>query len=370
MMRANLSLLSVLPALLFAACSASSPEGDDGGGASGGLASAGAAAGGAGTAGALAVGGAGSASAGTASAGAMAASGAGGASVGGAGNGGGSGGGANAGAGGTGTAGTAGAGNRPVKPSAGCAKASAQVTLPSSLTGVPPNYNGTLPVPAVIAFHAAGNDNTSQQNTFKNSDLAKKYLMVYPNSTSATTTNKTGWNMQADKGRYLELKSSLLTEACVDENRIYATGHSSGAQFVVALLCSGDADFDGVAPVASSVSCQKWKNGAVPSLIIHGVQDEERTKYNLNDGDGKKDLQPYLASNSCDMASTPFSPDVSKCNNISGVDDKPFSHGCVDFNGCDVKTRWCNHNDPNYGTTNHGIPCFGVRAIYDFFESL
>jgi len=100
------------------------------------------------------------------------------------------------------------------------------------------------------------------------------------------------------------------------------------------------------------------------------VQDEERTKYNLNDGDGKKDLQPYLTSNMCQMTSTPFEPDVSKCTNVKGVDGKPFNPGCVEFSGCSVKTRWCNHNDPNYGTTNHGIPCFGVRAIYDFFESL
>lgn len=268
---------------------------------------------------------------------------------------------------------TGGAGGEParvVKPSAGCAKQSAQVTLPNSLVAIPPNYTGKDPVPAVIAFHAAGNDNTQMQNAFKSSDLAKKYLMVYPNSTSATTANKTGWNMQADKNRYLEVKAALLNDACVDENRIYATGHSSGAQFLVALLCSGDADFDGVAPVASSVACQKWKNGAVPALVIHGVQDEERTKYGLNDGDGKKDLQPYLTSNMCEMTSTPFDPDLSRCNNVNGVDGKPFDDGCVEFSGCSVKTRWCNHNDPQYGTTNHGIPCFGIRAIYDFFESL
>jgi len=266
--------------------------------------------------------------------------------------------------------GSGGGGNHVVKPSAGCAKASAQVTIANSLVSVPTGYNGKDPVPAVIAFHAAGNDNTSIQNAFKGSDLAKKYLMVFPNSTSATTSNKTGWSMQADKSRYLEVQAAISSQACIDENRMYATGHSSGAQFVVQLLCSGDGDFDAVAPVASSVYCQKWKNGAVPSLIIHGVQDEERTKYNLNDGDGKKDLQPYLTSNSCQMTSTPFEPDSSKCNNIQGIDGKPFNAGCVEFSGCSVKTRWCNHNDPNYGTSNHGIPCFGVRAIYDFFESL
>jgi hypothetical protein len=270
----------------------------------------------------------------------------------------------------SGTGGSGGAGPHVVKPSPGCAKQSAQVTIPNSLVGIPGGYTGKDPVPVVIAFHAAGNDNTSMQNTFKSSDLAKKYLMVYPNSTSATTANKTGWNMQADKDRALAVQAAVLSEACVDENRVYATGHSSGAQFVVALLCSGDGAFDAVAPVASSVACQKWKNGPVPALVIHGVQDQERTKYGLNDGDGKKDLQPYLTSNTCQMTSTPFDPDLSRCNNIQGVDGKPFNDGCVEFNGCSAKTRWCNHNDPNYGTTNHGIPCFGVRAIYDFFESL
>ncbi|RYZ05388.1 MAG: hypothetical protein EOO73_20415 [Myxococcales bacterium] len=282
-----------------------------------------------------------------------------------------------AGSGGTtsgGSGGSAGAGGsgggRMVKPSAGCAKQSATVTIPNSRVGIPMGYTGKDPVPVVIAIHAAGNDNSSMENTFKSSDLAKKYLMVYPNSTSATTANKTGWNMQADKNRYLEIQAAVLSQACVDENRVYATGHSSGAQFIVALLCSGDGAFDAVAPVASSVACQKWKNGPVPALIIHGVQDEERTKYNLNDGDGKKDLQPYLTSNECSMMTTPFDPELSRCSNVNGVNGKPFDDGCVEFSGCKAETRWCNHNDPNYGTTNHGIPCFGVRAIYDFFESL
>jgi len=352
--------------ILAVACSSSSTDGDGPpAGAGGATAIAGGTSASAGAAPAMG----GSASGGAATggsapvAGAPPVAGSGGSHVGGASNGGSSTGGATSG-------GAGGASNHVVKPSAGCSKASAQVTIPNSLVGIPTGYTGKDPVPVVIAFHAAGNDNTSIQNTFKSSDLAKKYLMVYPNSTSATTSNKTGWSIQADKTRYTEVQAAILSQACVDENRIYATGHSSGAQFVVALLCSGDGDFDAVAPVASSVYCQKWKNGPVPALAIHGVMDEERTKYNLNDGDGKKDLQPYLTSNMCQMTSTAFQPDVSKCSNIQGIDGKPFNAGCVEFSGCSVKTRWCNHNDPNYGTTNHGIPCFGVRAIYDFFESL
>jgi hypothetical protein len=266
---------------------------------------------------------------------------------------------------GGGSSGSGGGSNRPVKASAGCMRQSTDVTIPNSLIAVPTGYDGKAPVPAVIAFHAAGNDNTQMERAFKGSDLAKKYFMVYPNASG------NGWSMQADKGRYLDAYEALLSQACVDENRIYATGHSSGAQMIVQLLCSGDAAFDGVAPVASSVYCQKWKNGAVPALIIHGVQDTERQAYGLNDGNGQKDLQPYLTSNSCQMTSTPFDPDLSKCSSITnGIDNKPFNDGCVEFSGCMAKTKWCNHNDPQYGTSNHGIPCFGVRAIYDFFESL
>ena len=373
MKRSRIASLSILTLMALGACSSASTEGD-GPVAGAGSASGGATAtGGMNTSGGAPLGGGGNASAGTTSAGAtsvaagsssvagtsaVAGTGSGGAATGGSGS------------GGSGVGGAGGGGSLPVKPSAGCAKASAQVTIPNSLVGLPMGYTGATPVPAVIAFHGAGNDNTSIQNAFKSSDLAKKYLMVYPNSTSATTANKTGWNMQADKSRYLDVQAAILSQACVDENRIYATGHSSGAQFVVQLLCSGDGDFDGVAPVASSVYCQKWKDGAVPSLIIHGVKDQERIMYGLNDGDGKKDLQPYLTSNTCQMTSTPFQPDVSRCTNIQGIDGKAFDAGCVEFSGCSAKTRWCNHNDPNYGTSNHGIPCFGVRAIYDFFESL
>jgi polyhydroxybutyrate depolymerase len=384
----TLSLLSVLVSVASWSCSVDDPNDPvgDAGTAGTGTGNAGAPAGGGGAAAAgtgSTTGGAGSGNAGTATtAGTSSNAGtsSGGSSSGGTGSGGATGGTASGGtaSGGTasggsasgGMAGAGGGGPKTVKPSAGCSKGSAQLTIPNSLVSVPTGYTGKDPVPAVIAFHAAGNDNTSIKNAFNNSDLAKKYIMVYPNSTSATTANKTGWNMQADKQRYLDAQAALLSEGCVDENRIYATGHSSGAQFVVQLLCSGDADFDGVAPVASSVYCQKWKDGAVPSLIIHGVQDQERTMYGLNDGDGKKDLQPYLTSNACQMTSKPFTPDVSKCNIQNGIDSKPFSPGCVEFDGCSVKTRWCNHNDPNYGTSNHGIPCFGVRAIFDFFESL
>jgi len=38
--------------------------------------------------------------------------------------------------------------------------------------------------------------------------------------------------------------------------------------------------------------------------------------------------------------------------------------------GCKAPTIWCSHDDPAYSGTMHGVPCFGMKAIYDFFEGL
>jgi hypothetical protein len=35
-----------------------------------------------------------------------------------------------------------------------------------------------------------------------------------------------------------------------------------------------------------------------------------------------------------------------------------------------VPTIWCSHNDPSYSGTQHGIPCFAIKAMYDFFGTL
>jgi len=43
--------------------------------------------------------------------------------------------------------------------------------------------------------------------------------------------------------------------------------------------------------------------------------------------------------------------------------------GCRDFDGCGERTRWCQHNDPQYGTSHHGVPCFGARVIKQFLDT-
>jgi poly(3-hydroxybutyrate) depolymerase len=208
----------------------------------------------------------------------------------------------------------------------------------------------------IFAFHAAGNSNTQLKSEYGSSDLAKNYIMIYPQASGGTG----GWDINKDKSRFQTALSETLANGCVDENRLYATGHSSGSQFLVQLLCAGETRFRAVAPVASSVYCNKWS--PVAALVIHGTTDEERTKYGLNDGDGKKDIVPYITSDDCSMTTAPSKINVTGCA-------ASIHPGCVDYQGCSKPVTWCNHDDPNYSGTNHGIPCFAKAAIFEFFEN-
>jgi poly(3-hydroxybutyrate) depolymerase len=242
------------------------------------------------------------------------------------------------------------------QPSAKCGSAGASLSfnIPNTLFSVPASYDGTSPLPVVIAFHAAGNPNTQLRNILGNT-LDDQYILFYPKS------DGNGWSNQTDPAKVDAIFAALDATACYDKHRVFATGHSSGAQFIVQRLCAGESRWRAVAPVASSVYCSSWK--PIPALVIHGIGDTERQAYGLNDGEGLKDIVPYRTSNGCRETYSEVA--VEGCNS-GGVQVAP---GCRDFEGCTERTRWCQHNDPQYGTSHHGVPCFGARVIKDFFDT-
>jgi poly(3-hydroxybutyrate) depolymerase len=245
----------------------------------------------------------------------------------------------------------------PPEPSAACGSggASPAFNLPNTLFSVPASYDGVTPVPVVLAFHAAGNPNTQLRNILGDT-LDDNYIVLYPKS------DGNGWSNGVDAPKVDAMFAALDATACYDKGRVFATGHSSGAQFIVQRLCAGDSRWRAVAPVASSVYCSSW--APIPALVIHGIGDVERQAYGLDDGDGLKDIVPYRTSNGCQEAFTALA--VDGCSS-GGVQVDP---GCREFTGCTQTTRWCQHTDPQYGTSHHGVPCFGARVIKDFFDTV
>lgn len=265
-----------------------------------------------------------------------------------------------AGLGGGGTGGGGGAGGSPGKASAGCGKSGRPnggvVTVANEhIYTFPQSYDGDTPFPLFIGFHAAGNPIDQIQMLTNGSEIETNYVRAFPKSAGNE------WNFNNDRNDVFAMYDELLESYCIDESRVFAAGHSSGAQMIVQILVNADAaarlPFKAVAPVAAS------NYGAIvnpiPVMYIHGKNDSERRN------DGSDVVARFRTVNGCSMTSMPYT-DVPMCNS-SG---RAVNAGCVSYEGCTQPTLWCSHDDPFYNNTNHGWPCFATQAMYDFFEGL
>lgn len=259
--------------------------------------------------------------------------------------------------------------NASIAPSAGCGKSGRPnngklyaageywVTFPSS-------YDGTKPFPLLFGFHGCGDGNRGDRSRTEYTDLTQNNVLGQDYVVAAPVSADTGgcWNYNTDVVRAKDLYDEIVSNYCVDTNHVFATGHSSGAQFVVQLLQgnhSADAEhfgFRGVAPVAASAYNH---NAAMPVMYIQNQNDTVRG------GSGKDVVDDFVAANQCGNSSTPYSG-VEACQS-GGTQVDP---GCVQYDSCSVPTVWCSHNDPQYSNTGHGVPCFAAQAMDHFFKSL
>lgn len=244
------------------------------------------------------------------------------------------------------------------RPSAGCGVGGRPegglVTLDAEhIYRFPEAYDGVTPLPLVFAFHANANPAAQFLDATRGTPLDAGFVMAFPKSVGM------GWAIEVDGARFDGVYAELLATYCIDESRVFAMGHSSGAQFIEQLLCQGESRFRAVAPSAGASTCASWS--PIPTLFIHGQNDTERL--NIDDADGAKALAGYVTSNTCQPSTLGY--DVASCTR----GDMLVNPGCVSYEGCAAPLVQCSHDDPNYGGTNHGWPCFANQAVFDFFAS-
>lgn len=262
-------------------------------------------------------------------------------------------------------------------PSPGCSKATARPAggtvykAGESWLIFPEKYDGTTPLPVLFGFHGCGSGNKGDANKTeflsltRNSGFEDNYVVAAPLSISDGGCYDAPNG--ADMVRAKQLYTDLVTNYCVDLDRVFASGHSYGSGFLMGMT-GNKADFDhfgwaAIAPVSG------WKIGnqsvLVPTMYIQGISDSER-KVNGVPSDGAEVVQKIVEVNECSMTSAAYAVDA--CN--SNHDQDPVDAGCKEYAECGVRTIWCRHNDSDYGGTFHGVPCFYRQAVYDFFESL
>ncbi|HET9956519.1 MAG TPA: hypothetical protein VFQ61_18565, partial [Polyangiaceae bacterium] len=146
-----------------------------------------------------------------------------------------------------------GGGSSKAVPSAGCGKSGRPnggvVTVNNDhIYTFPTSYDGTKPLPLLIGFHAAGNPIDQIQKLTNGSSFESNYVRAFPKSAGNE------WVYNTDLNKAYKVYDDLLANYCVDTSRVFATGHSSGAQMIVQILVHKDAadhfKFKAVAPVA------------------------------------------------------------------------------------------------------------------------
>lgn len=141
--------------------------------------------------------------------------------------------------------------------------------------------------PLVLIFHGGGGhaENVANQTGFDALAEREGFLAVYPNGSSFWGTRLLTWNAGAccgyamkqgidDVGFVDRLIDRLIADHAIDASRVYATGHSNGAQISYRLACELS---DRIAAIAANGSqgvfhqCNAVR--PVPILHIHGLDD-------------------------------------------------------------------------------------------------
>lgn len=262
-----------------------------------------------------------------------------------------------------------GAGRLAVAPSTGCGLAdpvqgARTLTVSAGdgdyIVSLPSAYDPDTAYPLGFGFHGHGR---THQNCMDGdcrgfqSVMEDVAILVYMKSFTD------GWPFPADvrddNTEFFEAVLGLMkAEYCVDENRVFVAGTSSGATFSNVLACRYGDQLLATGPVAGGMPERSGCVGQVAALVVHGVDD-----YHVEFTSGEEARDFYISQNGCTNESVP---------ELSGLHDRVVmnreSHECADYQGCDdgVPVRWCEHSEGGYDGSTHGWPDFGGQEIWDF----
>jgi poly(3-hydroxybutyrate) depolymerase len=208
---------------------------------------------------------------------------------------------------------------------------------------LPAAYDGATPHPLVFAFHGA----TTSGAFFRSarygnllSAMADEAIVVHPDALG----DPSAWNNGADLPFFDALLAELGAAACVDLERVFATGHSSGGFFTNMLGCQRGEVLRAIAPVSAGGPFGGRCSGDVAVWLAHAENDETVAFQN-----GEQSRDRWLEANGCSDTTVASEPAP-----------------CVEYAGCAEGTpvRWCVYGD------GHAWPEFGPVGIWSFFGAL
>lgn len=211
------------------------------------------------------------------------------------------------------------------------------------LLDLPSGYDRNRPTPLVFGFHGAGTSG-SLFRSYGNlrSAMGSSAVLVHPDAVGASRA----WALTGtgDVAFFDAMLAQLRTRVCIDDRRVFATGHSSGGFFSNLLGCSRGDVLRGIAPVAGGGpfarpgSCR----GRVAAWVAHGTGDNV-----VPYSSGQASRDHWVAANGCSTRTQPVGSGVA-------------------YQGCAAGSpvRWVAYSGA------HEWPRFAPAEIWSFFRTL
>lgn len=147
---------------------------------------------------------------------------------------------------------------------------------------LPNSFDINKSYPLLMAFHYSGGTAKAMADLTRLDKINSDYIVVYPQSKVEEWNEGCGCNKPArlginDVAFVDEMLLQLQSRYKIDQNRIFATGHSQGGLFVQNLACKRSNIFRAVAIVSApmseqlAVSCKPTDQISV--LMIHAEDD-------------------------------------------------------------------------------------------------
>jgi poly(3-hydroxybutyrate) depolymerase len=209
------------------------------------------------------------------------------------------------------------------------------------LLSVPKNYDKNVAYPLLFAFHGAGVEPAMFVTYFNLPTVAgAKAIVVTPQCLGGAAA----WSESRDLPLFDALLAKMQAQYCVDKQRIFAAGHSSGGMFTHMLGCRRATVLRGIGPLSApppTGSC----TGNVAVWMSQGISDPTVT---VDLGRSSRDF--WVKRNHCDVSQA------------TAVDPAPT----IAYGGCDAgfPVRYCEYDG------NHNLPSYAPKAIWDFLSAL
>jgi polyhydroxybutyrate depolymerase len=144
---------------------------------------------------------------------------------------------------------------------------------------VPPAYDGSRPLPLLLAFHGGGGQGRSMPRLTGLSDRADRrgFLVVYPDGLGRAWNDGREGRTTDDVRFVADLLDVLSASYKIDPKRVYATGISNGGLFSQRLACELSDRIAAIGSVAATMpedlapACRPSR--AVPVVFFMGTDD-------------------------------------------------------------------------------------------------